>query len=156
MPPPDLSRMKALIADDRAEARDLIAAALRGIGVTSIESIAAGLAGTRLVSVIAEVDGEPPRQDAAGPDALAPVDLVKRFTHDIASPLACLVAISELAVLQARSAGGAVPEDLQTIHTAVREVATRVHTLAVEIAASSADDARGRVMKTKDSSPDRS
>ena len=53
MTDPDLSTVKALIADDRAEVRQLLADALRHVGVTDVEGIAADVGGVRLVALIA-------------------------------------------------------------------------------------------------------
>ena len=131
MADPDLSTVKALIADDRAEVRRLVGDALRQLGITQVDSIAAGIAGTRLVALMAAAE-DPATTDPDAPPASAR-DLITRFSHDVASPLMCVIALSELLV-HAPGADAASREDLRQIHEAAREIANMVRALSIRAA----------------------
>jgi hypothetical protein len=91
MPVPDLSSLRALVAHDRAEVREFVAAKLREMGVTRIEAMPAGEACTRLITLM--TDG----LMAAGPEPRSSeqlAELVARFTHDVANPLTSAILFS--------------------------------------------------------------
>ena len=121
--------MKALIADDREDARRALADALRRAGVTAIDAVPAAVGGTRLVALIT---GSTELEDPAGAGTAPanPADLVMRFSHDVASPLMCIMALSELLVHE-QTASARMSDDLRQIQTAARQVANMVRTLGI-------------------------
>ncbi len=125
MPEADLSNLRALIADDRAEVRQILGAALRGLGVIHIDTVEAGIAGTNLVAVMTknEMAGA---AHADTPEQVA--DLVTRFSHDVASPLMCVLALSGLLVREAQAANRS-GDDLKRIQAAAEEIAVMVRAL---------------------------
>jgi hypothetical protein len=127
---PDLSNLRAVVADDRPDARDMVTAKLRELGVTRIESVAAGVAGPGFVTVMTDavMVGVP---EPASPDQI--VDLVARFTHDVTSPLTSALLLSRFLA----TAGNGANEDAQRIHAAIEEVAGMVRTLTVRVASAS-------------------
>lgn len=134
MPVPDLSNLRALIADDRAEVRETIAAKLRELGVTRIEMVPTAIAGTNLISLITDGSmAQGPEPQTEGQVA----ELVARFTHDIASPLTSAVLLSRFLSMQAPSADG-TGNDARSIHAAVEEIADKVRGLTQRLAAAAA------------------
>ena len=74
--------------------------------------------------------GEPP--DAKGGDQTETVEAVRRFAHDVVSPLMSVLALSEVLILESRD-DVRLNEDLRRIHAAAEEALTLVRALAVEI-----------------------
>lgn len=60
--------------------------------------------------------------------------LVAQFSHDVASPLTLVLALSEL-LLQTTDPGDRAHDDLTHIHAAAREALTMVRSLAARVAA---------------------
>jgi signal transduction histidine kinase len=60
------------------------------------------------------------------------VDMVRQFTHDVASPLTLVLALSEL-LMQQSQPGSPGHEDLKQIQTSTREVLTMVRSLAARL-----------------------
>jgi hypothetical protein len=121
---PGFADITALIADDRAELRDLLSARLREIGVTRIDAMAAVAGGTHLLALIAPA----PTAADTGPAAEPLPAAVSRFSHDVASPLMCVLALSGLLVREAR-VDEQTTEDLKRIQAAAEEIALMVRTL---------------------------
>ena len=63
----------------------------------------------------------------------ATVDAVRRFSHDVVSPLMSVLALSEVLLLESRH-DERLNEDLRRIHAAAEEALTLVRTLGAEIA----------------------
>jgi hypothetical protein len=122
MPHPEFANITALIADDRADVRDLLTARLREIGVANVEAMAAVAGGTQLLALIAQA---PPDGGAAAEPLPA---AVSRFSHDVASPLMCVLALSGLLVRETR-VDDQTAEDLKRIQAAAEEIALMVRTL---------------------------
>jgi signal transduction histidine kinase len=139
MPVPDLSNIRALIADERAEVRDLLSTTLRVLGVTSIDSVAAGIAGTNVVALMAR-NALPPADETGGPPAEDIADLVTRFSHDVASPLMGVLALTEL-LIQGGQLGKPAEEDLRNIRSAAEEIAGMVRALSEQVAVGRPPDA---------------
>jgi len=128
---PDLSNLRAVVADDRPEARDMVTAKLRELGLTRIESVAAGVAAAGFVSVMTNaVMAAAP--EPASPDHL--VDLVVRFTHDVTSPLTSALLLSRFLNV---TAGDRPNDDVRRIHAALEEIAGMVRTLTVHVGGAS-------------------
>jgi signal transduction histidine kinase len=124
----DLSSLRAIIADDRAAVRDLLANTLRSAGVSRIDAVPGMIGVERMLAVLTG----PSSHDADEPER-APVstrDLIARFSHDVASPLMLIVALSDLLARQP-AVDDRVRDDLQQIHSAAREVATMVRGLGM-------------------------
>jgi hypothetical protein len=129
MPTPDLSSVRALIADERADARRTLEQALREIGVTQIDVVAGPLSGARLATLIgAQAEGAGRFENVR-----TPLELVARFSHDAASPLMLIVALTDL-LARLDTADAATRDDLRQIHEAARQVADMVRTLGVRAA----------------------
>jgi len=123
MPNPDLSTVRALIAHDRADVRDLLTERLRTLGIEHIDAVAADIGGVQLLALMtAPVAGdEAPRVE---PLSAA----VSRFSHDVASPLMCVLALSGLLVREGRT-DAQTSDDLKRIQAAAEEIAVMVRTL---------------------------
>jgi hypothetical protein len=121
MPNPDLSTVRAVIAHDRADVRNLLTERLRALGVERIDAVAAGVGGSQIVALLTT------RADPA-PQAEPLPAAVSRFTHDVASPLMCVLALSGLLVREGR-ADAQTREDLKRIQAAAEEIAVMVRTL---------------------------
>lgn len=132
MPVPDLSNIRALIADERADVRDLLAARLRELGVTSIETVASGIEGTGVVTLMMR-NAMGPRDRGAAPASEDVTDLVARFSHDVASPIMGVLALSGLLV-QEGQLGQRAADDLKSIRAAAEEIAGMVRTLSEQVA----------------------
>jgi hypothetical protein len=129
MPAPDLSNLRALIADDRAEVRDLVAARLRELGVARIDAVSPGAGDVHLLGLAsgsAMADAPTP----VSPDQLA--DFVARFTHDVGSPLTTALLCSRVL---ASGASDRPAEDAQNVTACIQEIADLVRTLAQRVAA---------------------
>jgi hypothetical protein len=74
--------------------------------------------------------GEP--QDAKGGIRTETVEAVRRFAHDVVSPLMSVLALSEVLILESRN-DDRLNEDLRRIHAAAEEALTMVRALSVEI-----------------------
>src|SRR5512140_1776588 len=117
MPVPDLSNLRALIADDRAEVRDLLAARLRELGVTHIQAVSTGANGPNLLGLATE-DAMGSAPEPTSPDRLA--ELVARFTHDVSSPLTTALLSSRIL---ASGASDQPDEDARQLRACVEEIA---------------------------------
>lgn len=129
MPVPDLSNLRALIADDRAEVRTLLAAKLRELGVTRIQTVSTGAVGPNLLGIATE-DAMASAPEPTSPELLA--ELVARFTHDVSSPLTTALLSSRIL------AGGGSDrpaEDAQQLRDCVEEIAGLARSLARRVAA---------------------
>ena len=78
-------------------------------------------------------------QDSGQPNAgvgsqTETVDAVRRFAHDVVSPLMSVLALSEVLILESRP-DERLNEDLRRIHAAAEEALAMVRSLSVEIAA---------------------
>jgi len=62
------------------------------------------------------------------------VEAVRRFAHDVVSPLMSVLALSEVLILEARK-DDRLNEDLRRIHAAAEEALTLVRALNVKIKA---------------------
>jgi signal transduction histidine kinase len=60
------------------------------------------------------------------------VEMVRRFTHDVASPLTLVLALSELLMQQSRT-GDPGHDDLAQIQASTREVLNMVRSLAARL-----------------------
>lgn len=123
MPNADLSNVKALIAHDRADVRVLLADRLRAIGVDQIDMVAAAAGATSLIALLTVAT---PSGNTARAEPLAAA--VSRFSHDVASPLMSVLALSGLLVREGR-ADAQTNEDLKRIQAAAEEIAVMVRTL---------------------------
>jgi hypothetical protein len=74
--------------------------------------------------------GEP--QDAKRGIQTETVEAVRRFAHDVVSPLMSVLALSEVLILESRN-DDRLNEDLRRIHAAAEEALTLVRALSVEI-----------------------
>ena len=74
--------------------------------------------------------GEPP--NAKGGVQTETVETVRRFAHDVVSPLMSVLALSEVLILEARK-DDRLNEDLRRIHAAAEEALTLVRALNMEI-----------------------
>lgn len=63
------------------------------------------------------------------------IEAVRRFAHDVVSPLMSVLALSEVLILEARK-DDRLNEDLRRIHAAAEEALTLVRGLNVEIKSS--------------------
>jgi hypothetical protein len=77
--------------------------------------------------------GEPP--DVKGSIQTETVEAVRRFAHDVVSPLMSVLALSEVLILESRK-DDRLNEDLRRIHAAAEEALTMVRALSVEIKSS--------------------
>ena len=128
---PDLSNLRAVVADDRPDAREMVTAKLRELGLTRIESVAAGVAAPGFVSVMTNaVMANAP--EPASPDDI--VDLVVRFTHDVTSPLTSALLLSRFLNVTASDGPN---DDARRIHAALEEIAGMVRTLTVHVGGAS-------------------
>jgi hypothetical protein len=127
MPNPDLSNVKALIAHDRADVRGLLTERLRAIGVDQIDTVAAAAGPASLLALLTA--GRPA---ASAPRAEPLPAAVLRFSHDIASPLMCVLALSGLLVREGR-ADSQTNEDLKRIQAAAEEIAMMVRSLGEQV-----------------------
>ena len=128
MSKPDLSSLRAIIADDRADVRDHLANSLRAAGLTRIDAVPGAVGVERLLAVLAAAvpqDTNPPETAPASAR-----DLIARFSHDVASPLMLIVALTDLVARQP-AVDDRLRGDLQQIHSAAREVATMVRGLGL-------------------------
>jgi len=126
---PDLSNLRALIADDRPEVRDLLAAALRELGVGRIDTVPSGTPGPLLsITTVSSMPGAPEPQT---PQELT--ELVSRFTHDVMNPLQSALVFSRF--LAAKPGAENAVEDLKAVHAAVEEVAVLVGQLIERLVA---------------------
>jgi len=66
-------------------------------------------------------------------------DAVRRFAHDVVSPLMSVLALSEVLILESRP-DERLNEDLRRIHAAAQEALTLVRALSVEVASGRATD----------------
>jgi hypothetical protein len=127
MPNPDLSQVRALIAHDRADIRGLLTERLRALGVEQIDAMAAGVGGTNLIALMT---ASAPREAAQPAEPLPAA--VSRFSHDVASPLMCVLALTGLLVREGR-ADDQTNEDLKRIQAAAEEIAMMVRTLGEQV-----------------------
>jgi CheY-like chemotaxis protein len=127
----DLSNLRALIADDRPEIRDLIAAKLREMGVGRIDTVPSGTPGPLLS--ITTASSMPAAPEPHTPEELS--DLVSRFTHDVMNPLQSALVFSRF--LANRPGGDTAADDLKIVHAAVEEVAGIVGQLIERLVAAS-------------------
>ena len=126
---PDLSNLRALIADDRPEVRDLLAAKLRELGIVRIEAVPSGIPGP-LLSITTT------SSMAAAPEPHSPAEvteLMARFTHDIMNPLQSALVFSRF--LATKPVGESAIEDAKAVHIAVEEVAGMVGQLIERLVA---------------------
>lgn len=131
---PDLSNLRALIADDRPEVRDWLAAKLRELGVTRIESVPSGTPGPLLSLTTAS--SMPAAAEPRTPEQLS--DLVSRFTHDVMNPLQSALVFSRfLATTPGATGRDTAADDLKAVHAAVEEVAGMVGQLIERLVAAS-------------------
>lgn len=126
---PDLSNLRALIADDRPDVRDLVAARLRDLGVGQIETVPSGTPGPLLS--IATTSSMAAAADPHTPAELS--DLVSRFTHDVMNPLQSALVFSRF--LATKPGGESAMEDAKAVHIAVEEVAGMVGELIERLVA---------------------
>jgi len=127
MPNPDLSNVKALIAHDRADVRGLLTERLRAIGVDQIHTVAAAAGPASLLALLTAA------RPAAGAHRAEPLPAaVLRFSHDVASPLMCVLALSGLLVREGR-ADAQTNEDLKRIQAAAEEIAMMVRSLGEQV-----------------------
>ncbi len=120
----EFANITALIADDRADVRDSLAARLRDMGVTHVDAMAAVAGATHLLALLAHA--ATPADAGAAAEPLPAV--VSRFSHDVASPLMCVLALSGLLVREGR-VDQQTTEDLKRIQAAAEEIALMVRTL---------------------------
>jgi signal transduction histidine kinase len=128
MPAPDLSNLRAVIADDRPEVRDLIAARLRELGVSRIDAVSPGTAGIHLLG-LASGDAMAGAAAPTSPEQLA--EFVARFTHDIGSPLTTALLNSRIL---ATGMSDRPTEDARLLLECVEEIAGLVRMLARQVA----------------------
>ena len=67
------------------------------------------------------------------------VDAVRRFAHDVVSPLMSVLALSEVLILESRP-DERLNEDLRRIHAAAEEALTLVRSLSAELASGRTTD----------------
>ena len=127
MSKPDLSSLRAIIADDRADVRDLLANSLHAAGVNRVEAVPGAIGAERILAVLTE---RAPDTELPETTATSARDQIARFSHDVASPLMLIVALTDLVARNA-SIDARLRDDLQQIHTAAREVATMVRALGM-------------------------
>ena len=74
------------------------------------------------------------------PERLPPgtVDAVRRFSHDVVSPLMSVLALSEVLLLEARN-DDRLNEDLRRIHAAAQEALTLVRALGTQFTSGQSD-----------------
>ena len=117
---PDLSNLRALIADDRPEVRDLVAARLRELGIARIDAVPSGTPGPLLsITTTSSMSAAP---KPLTNEALS--ELVARFTHDVMNPLQSALVFSRF--LAAKPGAPNAIEDVKAVHAAVEEVAVLV------------------------------
>jgi signal transduction histidine kinase len=134
MPNPDVSTVRALIIDDREEVREFLRAGMTALGITEVRASGSADAASPLLACFAPGTG-PARQAPArndGGDAIT--DLVRRFTHDVASPLGVVLSMTSL-LHHLTPENSQTGEDLRTIHAAAAEVATMVRDLSDRVKA---------------------
>jgi hypothetical protein len=74
--------------------------------------------------------GQP--SDANGGNQTETVEAIRRFAHDVVSPLMSVLALSEVLILESRD-DVRLKEDLRRIHAAAEEAMNLVRALTVEI-----------------------
>ena len=126
---PDLSNLRALIADDRPEVRDLLAAKLRELGIAQVETVPSGTPGPLLsITTTSSMAG------TAAPKTPGELsDLVSRFTHDVMNPLQSALVFSRF--LATKPGSDRASEDAKAVHVAVEEVAGMVGQLVERLVA---------------------
>ncbi len=129
MPVPDLSNLRALIADDRAEVRTLLSAKLQELGLTRIHTVSTAAIGPNLLGIATE-DAMASAPEPTSPDRLA--ELVARFTHDVSSPLTTALLSSRIL---ASGRSDRPEEDAQQLRACVEEIAGLARALAQRVAA---------------------
>jgi hypothetical protein len=70
--------------------------------------------------------------NAKGGSQTETVEVVRRFAHDVVSPLMSVLALSEVLILESRE-NDRLNEDLRRIHEAAQEALTMVRALSVEV-----------------------
>jgi hypothetical protein len=126
----DLSSVRAIVADERADVRAYLESRLRELGVERVDAVAAAAAGQAVIALLptpSEPDGTFPDRQAIGDAAR---ELISRFTHDIASPLLLMVALTDL-VARLDVVDETLRADLKQIHGAAREISGRVRALGI-------------------------
>jgi hypothetical protein len=76
-----------------------------------------------------------PANPSNGPQAASAAsttEAVRRFSHDVVSPLMSVLALSEVMLLESRN-DDRLNEDLRRIHAAAEEALMLVRTLSVEV-----------------------
>ena len=127
----DLSNLRALVADDRAEVRDMLALKLREMGITRIDTVPSGTPGPLLsITAISSIGQAPEPQT---PEQLS--ELVSRFTHDVMNPLQSALVFSRF--LATKPASEHAAEDVKIVNAAVEEVAVMVGQLIERLVAAS-------------------
>ena len=126
---PDLSNLRALIADDRPEVRDLLAAKLRELGIERIDSVPSGTPGPLLS--ITTSSSMPGATEPHTPAELS--DLVARFTHDVMNPLQSALVFSRF--LASKPGAASAADDAKAVNAAVEEVAGMVGQLIERLVA---------------------
>jgi len=76
--------------------------------------------------------GEPKAESGHQPET---IEAVRRFAHDVVSPLMSVLALSEVLILESRK-DDRLNEDLRRIHAAAEEALALVRALSVEIKSS--------------------
>ena len=125
----DLSNLRALIADDRPEVREMLAAHLRELGITRIDTVPSGTPGPLLSIATVSSIAEAPEPHT--PEQLS--ELVSRFTHDVMNPLQSALVFSRF--LATKPASDHAAEDVKMVHAAVEEVAVMVGQLIERLVA---------------------
>ena len=74
-----------------------------------------------------------------GGDQAGTIDAVRRFAHDVVSPLMSVLALSEVLMLESRQ-DDRLNEDLRRIHAAAEEALSLVRSLSAEVASGRATD----------------
>ena len=129
---PDLSNLRALIADDRPEVRDLLAARLRELGIGRIDTVPSGTPGPLLsITTTSSMLSGP---GASEPHTAAELsDLVARFTHDVMNPLQSALVFSRFLATKPEAESAA--DDAKAVNAAVEEVAGMVGQLIERLVA---------------------
>ena len=125
----DLSNLRALVADDRAEVREMLALKLREMGITRIDSVPSGTPGPLLSITTPSSIAQAPEPQT--PEQLS--ELVSRFTHDVMNPLQSALVFSRF--LAAKPAGEHAADDVKIVNAAVEEVAVMVGQLIERLVA---------------------
>jgi len=77
--------------------------------------------------------------NTGGDNQAGTVDAVRRFAHDVVSPLMSVLALSEVLILESRP-DERLNEDLRRIHAAAEEALTLVRSLSAELASGRTTD----------------